>query len=137
VEISLSGALKTPKVPYSEKTIKTPQNAKSDEIGISGQESVENYVVKEAKKEGVNENIVTWIVGHESQFGKRVVGDDGISLGVWQFNIKTNPGISRECAMDLKCSTQLALNWLKAGKINKWSTWKFRCKWYQDAPDCN
>ena len=125
-------------IPYHEKTIKTPYGSISAQISTSSQESVENYVLEQAKAENVSTTIVKWIVGKESHFGQRLVGDDATSLGPWQFNLVQTPSISESCAMDLKCSTSLALAWLRAGKENKWSSWKYRCLWYskENPPDC-
>lgn len=98
--------------------------------------SVRSYVEKQSIIFGVNPIDTLFIVSHESQDCQNMSGDDGISIGCWMFNLKANPQISKACAMDLPCSTKLALSWIVAGKINKWSTWRFRCEWYADAPDC-
>jgi hypothetical protein len=96
-----------------------------------------------AKATGVNPEKALWIINHESEdcwqegyYDPSLKGDDGISIGCWQFNLKANPEIPLACAANLDCSTYLAMQWILAGKIEKWSTWRFRCKWYQRAPDC-
>ena len=116
----------------------SPQGNFKPKMEALSPDSVRDYILGEAEKVGVDKNIVSWIVYRESQWGKRMVGDDGISLGVWQINVVANPQISRACAMDLKCSTRVSLGWLKQGLQNKWSTWKYRCTWFkkENPPDC-
>jgi len=97
-------------------------------------EQVKSYVLAQAEAAGVNPAQALWIVGHESQFGQNTVGDGGKSIGPWQFNLKANPEISYQCADDLKCSTSLALQWIKNGKIRMWSTWTYCRAWYSNCP---
>jgi hypothetical protein len=101
--------------------------------GLQGQ--IEAYVGREAVLHGINPTDAIFIIRHESQDCTNLSGDDGISVGCWMFNLKANPRVSRQCAMSFECSTDLALSWMAAGKMNLWSTWRFRCKWYPyDAP---
>lgn len=100
-------------------------------------DGVRSYIMAMSRERGVNPAISDFIVRKESGYDVNTIGDGGISLGAWQFNIKANPQISRACAFDLKCSTDLALRWIADGKIEAWSTWKKRCDWYRnEAPNC-
>jgi hypothetical protein len=135
--------LKTENRLTASKNLKATQiNAKNDDKTSKNEvlsvEYVKNYIISQAKAENVSTTIVSWIVSKESQWGQRMVGDDGASLGVWMWDIQKNPWVSRSCALSLTCSTRLALDWLKEGKQNKWTTWRFRCIWYskENPPDC-
>lgn len=97
------------------------------------------YVVEQAKKVGVNPIIAEWIVGHESQYGQNLIGDDGQSLGYWMISKEYHPEVPTSCSQDLQCSTSWSLNWIKQGNQDQWTTWRFRCKWYpkENPPYCN
>ena len=99
---------------------------------------IKEYILEQAKAENVSTTIVSWIVSKESQWGLHTIGDDGISLGPWQINVKANADVSAQCAENLTCSTRVSLEWLKQGRQEKWSTWKHRCGWFRDRnpPDC-
>jgi nitric oxide reductase large subunit len=99
-------------------------------------EQVREYVATQAQKAGVNVQEALWVIDHESQDGKRMYGDDNQSLGYFQISRVYHPEVSVACAMDLTCSTRFFLSSVLKGKIGEWTTWKYRCKWYQDAPDC-
>jgi hypothetical protein len=99
-------------------------------------EQVREYVATQAQKAGVNVQKALWVIDHESQDGKRMYGDDNQSLGYFQISRVYHPEVSVACAMDLTCSTRFFLSSVLKGKIGEWTTWKYRCKWYQDAPDC-
>lgn len=57
-------------------------------------------------------------------------GDDGQSWGYWMISDVYHPEVSTACADSLKCSTEWSLEWILAGHIEQWSTWRFRFKWY-------
>jgi hypothetical protein len=94
--------------------------------------TVVEYVRQEAIAYGVNPTDALWIVGHESQFGENMRGDDGQSRGYWMISDVYHPEVSTACADDLQCSTDWSLNWIKAGHIDQWSTWRFRFQWYSN-----
>lgn len=89
-------------------------------------EIIKTYIREQAVKNGVNPETALFIAEKESQFDPTKIGDNGISAGLWQFNLQANPSISYKCAIDWVCSTQLAMKWIKEGKINAWSVWKYR-----------
>jgi hypothetical protein len=109
---------------------------------------VTTFVRQEAIRYGVNPTDAEWIVGHESEdcwqkgyYDPAIAGHETngtISYGCWQFN-DANDHFNLGCATDLKCSTDMAMQWILEGQINKWSTWRFRCTWYaaQSPPDCD
>jgi hypothetical protein len=91
---------------------------------------IRQYVVNQAKLANVSVEDVLWILDHESQDGKNMRGDDGQSRGYFMISSVYHPEISDACADSLPCSTAWTLNEIKQGRINEWSTWKFRFKWY-------
>lgn len=100
--------------------------------------SVDRYVRAEAIEYGVNPEIASFIVSHESQDGRNLIGDDGNSRGPWMISRIYHPEVSYACAMDLKCSTEWSLKHILAGYLSEWSTWRFRCKFYprDNPPNC-
>ena len=95
---------------------------------------VKQYVIAQAKAYGVNPVKVDWIVGHESEYGARMRGDDGNSRGYFQISSIWHPEVSNKCADDLKCSTAWSLKRILAGHINEWSTYRLCKKIYKDCP---
>ena len=126
-------------VPYYEKTLKTQPDAISGQITILPSSTVENYIVEQAEIEGVSETVVKWIVSHESQWGQRIVGDNGNSRGDWMISRIYHPEVSDWCSFNLQCSTAWSLNWIKKGNENQWTTYRLRCKLYpkDNPPNCN
>ena len=114
------------------KPVKTQINAKNST------EYIKSYILSQAKAENVSTTIVSWIVEHESQWGRRMVGDDGKSLGIWMIDRQYHPNISEQCANSMTCSTRVSLEWLKQGKQDIWSTWRLRCTLYptENPPGC-
>jgi hypothetical protein len=106
---------------------------------ISSPEAVILYVRQQAFLKGVNPEIALFIVAPESQDGVNIHGDDGNSRGVWMISDIYHPEVSDQCAYDLTCSTAWSLNWILAGHISQWSTWRLRCKLYpyDDPPNCS
>ena len=104
------------------------------------QASIRNYIVQKAIEHGVSSTKALYIVEKESGFGFRngkfnpaIEGPEkvGSSWGIWQF-WDQNDGFNKDCAIDPICSTELAMQWLKSGKENRWSTWRMRKDWYKD-----
>lgn len=78
---------------------------------------------------GVNPAIALYIVEHESggDVNASHTNQHGsVDWGLWQFNDR-NKGFSLACAKDMVCSTNLAMNWILAGKLYKWVSWDYRC----------
>jgi hypothetical protein len=106
---------------------------------------VRAYVEGVAVADGVNPVDALWILDHESEdcwqegyYDPALVAHEPNgteSYGCFQFN-SANPDFDLSCADDLTCSTNLAMQWILEGKINRWSTWRLRCEWFADAPDC-
>ena len=109
---------------------------------------VHEYIEKEAKIYGVNPLLATWIVSHESQDGRTMVGDDGIcrdqkspnfgketqSLGYWMINNCYHPEVPKVCSMNLQCSTAWSLKHIVSGFVGEWTTFRFCRKLYKDCP---
>lgn len=103
-------------------------------LGANSPTFVAEYIRCEAQVYGVDVQKAIWIVGHESQFGANMRGDDGNSRGYWMINKIYHPEVSDQCADDLACSTHWSLNQILNGKISEWSTWKYCKAWYKDCP---
>jgi hypothetical protein len=130
-------AAQTHQIPPETRELATAQRGLSPAVVAAhpSPDTVKTYVISQAKEHGVNPIKADWIISHESQYGQRLIGDSGKSIGPWQFNLEANKDISRDCALDLKCSTHLAFQWIADGKINAWSVWKMRHQWFESAPD--
>ena len=90
---------------------------------------------RRGKLAGVNPIKVDWIAGHESHYGQRMRGDDGLSRGFWMISGVYHPEVSDACADDLPCSIEWSLNRILAGHINEWSAFRFcRRLWPQSCP---
>ena len=105
-------------------------------IPISGMPAVRDYVRRAAQRMGVNPNHADWIVAHESRYGMHMRGDRGKSRGYWMISSLYHPEVTTLCADDLECSTQWALERIRAGFVNEWSAWRLRCQLYANAPEC-
>lgn len=99
-----------------------------------GRLSVRAYVQGAAKAAGVDPRVAEWIVAHESQHYPQATGDGGESRGLWQINRIYHPEVSDQCAYDVRCSTDWALERIMDGYIDEWSTWKYRKVWFPDSP---
>jgi hypothetical protein len=123
-----------------------PSHATNLVAGISAQNSptvddVKAFIVAQAVKYDVPTETAIWIVGHESQFDWRFgrfdpaeVGDDGNSIGTWQISVIYHPEVPVTCSASLECSTDWAMQQLKAGRANTWSTYRLCRKLYKDCP---
>jgi len=104
-------------------------------------DDVKQYIVSEAKEYGVNPTIALFIVSHESQNCKNLIVPEkngSISYGCWMFNNR-NPDFDYACVMSMECSTNLAMQWILDGRLNRWTTWSERCKLYpyDNPPNCS
>lgn len=97
---------------------------------VDSKGAIREFIRERAIANKIDPEKALFIAEHESQFNPSAVGDSGISFGIWQFNLRANPHIPKECALDYKCSTEIAMNWLAAGKENAWSVWRMRNYWY-------
>lgn len=110
--------------------IENPPQVQISQIKRYSQAYVREYVEEQTIKAGLSEVQTLWIIDKESKDGLNQIGDNGQSLGVWQLNLPSHPGLSRECALDLICGTQYSLHLLAKGGPDQWSTWRFRFKWF-------
>jgi hypothetical protein len=115
---------------YSVLPVAQAQNASQVNFEPLNSSTVAAYVRQEALAYGVNPVDALWIVSHESQDGQNMRGDDGQSRGYWMISDVYHPEVSTACVDNLQCSTDWSLNWIKAGHIDQWSTWKYRFEWY-------
>ena len=111
-------------------------------------EVTKEYVRLTALASGVNPQVALWIVKKESNFDPNVIGDTKEALcpvgpnkgkiqrarGIFQLSDCWHPNISDEVAFSVASSTAIAMKWLKEGKENWWSVFRFCREWYTDCP---
>lgn len=90
---------------------------------------LKSYVASEAKRWGVNVEMALFIAQHESTFDPTRVGDASTSYGMWQIHLPAHPDVTIASAQDPIWSTQWAMAHMTTPNI--WSTWRYRCKWFQ------
>lgn len=74
-----------------------------------------------ALKNDINYKKLLRIVDCESNFNPNVRGRvDNRDRGLWQFNSRWHPEVSDDCAFDSWCSTQKAIDLIKAGYAHHW-----------------
>lgn len=115
--------------------------AGSNDLFARSSSSVAFFVSGMAKIYGVDEQIALWITKKEStyawagnRFNPRILGDDGNSRGLWQISKRWHPEVSDAVAFDIVSSTIWAMEHIRAGNTNEWTTYKFCRKWYGDCP---
>lgn len=92
--------------------------------------SLRIFVEKRAAAAGINPELATCIVEHESQFRPQVDGPDTgstTSRGLWQINDYWHPDISDEFAHDAELSTEWSLEQIKNGNVGWWGTYWTYC----------
>lgn len=92
--------------------------------------NTKSYIAKEAEIKGINPSLALCIVTHESNFNENAKGDDkgsSYSRSWWQISNKWHPEVSDETAYSLEKSTEWALERIKEGYVNEWSTRKTYC----------
>ncbi|MDE2105388.1 MAG: hypothetical protein KGL39_49635 [Patescibacteria group bacterium] len=136
LQISQAKAYIPPEYAYSTAKSSVYSSTSTRQISPKIGQAAAQYVREQAVKAGLNPNILLFILAHESQNGVNMRGDDGQSRGYWMISKIWHPEVSTACADDLKCSTAWTIKRILAGYINEWSTWKYRCAWYKDAPNC-
>ena len=94
------------------------------ELEFRKKEAVEQHIVLEARKWGVDERLALDISKCESGYNPLAVGDFGASRGIWQINRPAWPKITDEQAHSVEWSTSWAMQKMKEGKHNIWSCFK-------------
>ena len=96
--------------------------------------AVKAYVEAQALQHGVDPNLATWIVRHESQFNPRAKGDGEASRGLWQISKIYHPEVTDAVAFSAASSTEWSLGRIREGKASEWSTYRFCRTLYKDCP---
>ena len=124
-------------MPYQEVIIIPPE---PNVPVVHDQQDVRGYVRDMCAWAGQDTFKCLFIIQHESQFGFRGATFDpairgpekiGASWGLAQF-YDQNKGFNKACATDIQCSIRQMTQWLKDGRENEWSSWRFRYEWYKD-----
>lgn len=111
---------------YSSYMVSTTRQAVADEL------TPKEYIWQEAQQAGLNIAKVDCLIDSESKYINdwNVNKNGTVDFGYWMINsIHIKSGIiTLECATDLICSTDWAIERLKQGKWNMWAGWKSNCK---------
>ncbi len=96
------------------------------------QDKIEYY----SQEMGAYTSMVDFIIRNESGYNNCIVGDahitgkDTPSLGLSQINLKFNPSVTPEQALDPDFAIKYLINDLRAGKLAKWTTGRmFKAKY--------
>jgi hypothetical protein len=84
---------------------------------------VEAYIRKQAGESGINVYQAVETVRCESSFNEHAEGDGGNSYGAWQIHLPSHPQVTKECALDLACATDFALQLFKESP-EKWTCYR-------------
>jgi hypothetical protein len=102
--------------------------------GVAAALALKAFVEAQALQHGVDPNLATWIVRHESQFNPRAKGDGEASRGLWQISKIYHPEVSDAVAFNAASSTEWSLGRIREGKAYEWSTYRFCRTLYKDCP---
>jgi hypothetical protein len=102
--------------------------------GVAGALAVKAFVEAQALQHGVDPNLATWIVRHESQFNPRAKGDGEASRGLWQISKIYHPEVTDAVAFNAASSTEWSLGRIREGKAYEGSTYRFRRTLYKECP---
>lgn len=67
---------------------------------------------------------MTSVVGCESSFNPKAVGDNGTSFGLAQIHLPAHPHITKEQAFDPYFALNFMASEMKAGRSWKWTCYK-------------
>lgn len=96
------------------------QTTMPNENLIPDPNNARQYVEWRLNQEGI---IAPWLdemLTCESGWSTQAIGDAGNSYGLWQINLPSHP-IGQECAEDVACSTEYAIQLIKSER--SWSHW--------------
>ena len=111
-----------------------PGGASKLKRGAAATLALKAFVEAQALQHGVDPNLATWIVRHESQFNPRAKGDGEASRGLWQISKIYHPEVSDAVAFSAASSTEWSLGRIREGKAYEWSTYRFCRTLYKDCP---
>jgi hypothetical protein len=121
-ETQLSSSVPTSTPPTTHLASTTPPSAPQSQIKA--------YVQKQAISYGINPDLASCIVSHESQWVPDKLGPEKsgfVSQGLWQIYSKAWPSIPRAQTFDYKWSTDWALTQIANGHIEWWGTYDLYC----------
>ena len=83
-----------------------------------------SYVLRESSKIGIDPKVVEKVIFCESSWDSTAIGDSGKSFGLWQlYKPEEHHHITKECALDVICSTSYALPLFKK-QPTKWTCFR-------------
>ena len=87
---------------------------------------IRDYIATEAIISNVNPQLAISIATAESKLNPNAIGDHGTSMGLWQIHLPAHASVSPENARSVVYSTEWAVNQLKEGNCQIWSTCPIR-----------
>jgi hypothetical protein len=110
--------------------INAPTPVAESIINFTSTTTVAAYITLKAREKGVDPELALSIAQCESglvpQQSKHIQkdGTQEQSFGIWQFNLPSWKGMTKEEAMDIVLSTDKAMDLLKEGKAHLWTCYK-------------
>lgn len=99
---------------------------------LLAKELIYGKIADVSREYGVSENLMSFIVEHESQYNNCAVGDTFLpkpSLGLVQISTHYN-NVSPKDAFNPQFALEYLASSIRLGKANKWSTYKMYLKLY-------
>ena len=83
---------------------------------------VDQLIIKVANERGYDDpSVLVRLADCESNLNPAAVGGDLDSFrGLYQWNKRSNPNITDECAFDVRCSTEVTVTALERGESWRW-----------------
>ncbi|MDE2098531.1 MAG: hypothetical protein KGL39_14855 [Patescibacteria group bacterium] len=91
---------------------------------------LKEYVRLDSIVNGINPDLTSCIITHESQWISDKTGPEhiGASQGLWQIYLRMHRNITLEEANDPIWATTWSLDQIKAGRVSWWTTYGEYCK---------
>ena len=77
------------------------------------------YVLDRVAEAGINPKIAEAVIRCESNWKPTVVSRTS-DYGLWQLNLPSHPSVTKECALDVNCSTEYAIQMIKRSGWYPW-----------------
>ncbi|MBN1325980.1 transglycosylase SLT domain-containing protein [Candidatus Falkowbacteria bacterium] len=123
-------------IPYSKIIIKLPESPKavvevkrpkktSGKTRVCSSE-IEQLVMQLAEEaEYKNVHLLKRIIKCESSWRPDAINWSSRDYGLWQINLRHNPEVTKECALDIDCATKWAIEQIQSGNIWKWNASRY------------
>ena len=127
------------KSPYSRVVIRLPEKPKATtkvkKLATTKQPSgktlvrlsdIEQLVLQLAEEaEFKNVYLLKRIIRCESSWRPDAINWSSRDYGLWQINLRHNPEVTKECALDADCATKWAIEQIQSGNVWKWNASRY------------